>query len=260
MDENSLLYWYPKVKDLIPTPRTEIVRLNDREKEAYYKCIEDFVKLPKLYARTMDLIEDKFKLPVFLRTDEFSNKHFWERSCFLNDLNKLNENLNEIIFASMTVNFIGALPIEAIVVREYIEMDSHFKAFVGNMPVNPERRYFIDNGKIQCHHPYWIEDSIRQGVNPLPGNWKDLLKEANTESSDEINLLSNWAGNIAKVFPGYWSIDFCKARKGNWYMIDMADGEKSWHPYYCEYSNEESPKKEEETDFSFLIEKKDCLP
>ena len=36
---------------------------------------------------------------------------------------------------------------------------------------------------------------------------------------------------------GYWSVDYWKAKDGRWILIDMAEGEKSWHPSKCKYSN-----------------------
>ena len=117
-------------------------------------------------------------------------------------------------------------------------MDSKFTAFYGEMPVNPERRYFIKDGKIQCHHPYWIEEAIEKGTDSkkLPNNWKKVLKEINTETKEEIKLLSKYTNQIAKVFPkGYWSIDFCKAKDGEWILIDMATGGSSWHDDKCKY-------------------------
>ncbi len=37
--KSSLLYWYPKIKNLnIPVPRTEIIKLTPKEIDNYYKC------------------------------------------------------------------------------------------------------------------------------------------------------------------------------------------------------------------------------
>jgi hypothetical protein len=101
------------------------------------------------------------------------------------------------------------------------------------MPVNPERRYFINDGKVLCHHPYWIQAAITK---PSIENWQEVLAEINTETTEEVQLLSGYAELIAKELPGFWSIDFCKAKNGQWYLIDMATGEHSWHPEDCPYN------------------------
>jgi len=258
MDKNSLLYWYPKIKNLgVPTPKTEIVLLNDDEKQAYYRG-EDCFDLARLEREIKRAISENFSLPVFLRTDEFSNKHFWKRSCYLNSLQNLREHLFEIISGSRLADFLGGLPIEAIIVREYIEMDFRFRAFFGEMPVNPERRYFVRDGKVECHHPYWTEDAIGNGTakDKLPFNWKKILSNLNFESQEELNILNRYSITVANTIQGYWSIDYCKAKNGRWILIDMAEGDKSWHPS-CRYSNVQEMPKQDKHNLSSIVRKKD---
>ena len=112
-------------------------------------------------------------------------------------------------------------------------MDTGFNAFYVGMPVNPERRYFVKDGKVICHHPYWIEDAIHGSKEELPENWKEILREMNIEEQGEIDLLTSYAEKIGKVMTGYWSIDFCRTKEGKWLMIDMAMGEESWHQEGC---------------------------
>ena len=121
-------------------------------------------------------------------------------------------------------------------------MDSLYKAF-HEMPVNSERRYFIKDGKIICHHPYWFEGAIsgsRYHKPPLPENWKDLSAQMNFESLGEKIILHNYAEKVAALLDGFWSVDFCRGKTGTWYLIDMAEGEKSWHPESCQKIKEPS--------------------
>ena len=225
--KDSFLYWYPKIRHLdIPQPKSsEIAITNDEFKQT-------FEGMPKsLTQKVQDIISAHFKLPVFIRTDLASGKHDWKKSCFYDSSKALWKNLCGVVEFNHVADIMG-LPFTSIIVREYIPMDSRFTAFWGQMPVNPERRYFIDNGKVLCHHPYWIEDAI---VNPNITNWQELLEEINTETSDEIELLSGYAELVAKQLPGFWSIDFCKAKDGRWILIDMATGNHSWHPEDCLY-------------------------
>ena len=239
MDKNSLLYWYPKIKDLgIRTPFTDFVRLSKKELKEYYGGEGDTCSLEALTIEVSELITNRFDLPVFIRTDEISNKHFWDKACYVDNLDTLPSHLFEIICCSKLTDFMGGLPIEAIVVREYIPMNTRFYAFIGNMPVNPERRYFVRDGKVLCRHPYWIEKSIEKPLHKdLPENWKELLRIANAEvDSDELETLRIAAEKVAKVMNGFWSVDFCFSASGEWILIDMAEGEKSWHPEDCKYS------------------------
>ena len=206
--------------------------------------------------------------PIFLRTDLCSGKHSWKDSCFVPSRNpiapigpsatrRLTEHIQEVIVCNETAGIIG-LPYEALVFREFIEMDWKFKAFHGDLPISPERRYFIKDGSILCHHPYWAEGAVQDGImtkekweelathfdsipKPLPGhtncfipnNWQELLAEMNDEPFDEVELLSGYALIVAthpELESDFWSIDFCKARDGTWYLIDCALGEKSYHP------------------------------
>jgi hypothetical protein len=256
MNKSSLLYWFPKIAGLgIPVPRTEIVRLTQGEIQAYRRCEGDTISFPRLNGQVKRVIQDMFPLPVFLRTDEYSGKHGWKKTCFLDNLDNLDRNLAGVIEGSLTVDVLGALPIEAIVVREFIPMDTEFYAFSGEMPVNPERRYFIRNRKVECRHPYWIEDTIAEATprDKLPRNWKKILESMNTQSESEIKLLAEYAERIAKVLPGYWSVDFCRARDKTWYLIDMAEGDKSWHPK-CRYSTQ--PEKPKLVSLKCIIRKK----
>lgn len=260
LDRNSLLYWFPKIQDLgIPFPRTEHVLLTDEEKKEYYSGEGDFFNLKRVSKEIKVLIESSFSLPVFMRTDEYSGKHFWKKTCYLDNLDNLNKNLAEIVLGSRFADFLGGLPIEAMVVREFIPMDSKFTAFIGDMPVSAERRYFVEGGEVICHHPYWIEKAVEQGAGDgrLPLDWKELSKKMNFESEGEIELLRGYAERVSKSVEGYWSVDFCKARSGEWFIIDMALGNQSWHDENCRYSNMPKEKHVNDKDFDDFIKSKD---
>jgi len=228
-EENSLLFWYPKIKNLgIPTPRTEIVKLKGPV------CEED---LSNLVVQWDEISEKAGKIgyPLFMRTDEFSGKHEWGRTCFVESERNLKPNIAHLIESSFGADIIG-LPIRALVFREYIPMKNLFKAFYGEMPVNPEIRFFVENEKALCWHWYWVMDAIKRGTPKgiLPKNWKKILqKEQESISSDEISMLENYAGRVSNAVKGYWSVDFCKAKDSRWILIDMANGERSWHPEDC---------------------------
>jgi len=237
-DKNSLLYWFPKIRNLgIPLPRTEIIPFS--EEEALRWLDGDSTPIERIRDRLFESAR-KLGFPLFLRTDYFSSKHSYITTCFVESEEKLLRNLVNLIDNSFSVGIFG-LPIKAIVLREFIELDWKFKAFL-KLPIAPERRYFIKNGKVLCHHPYWPEDAIRfyphfhDDPYYAPDNWRELLAEMNKETPEEIKLLTDYAERVAKTMDGFWSIDFAKARNGKWYLIDMAVGEESWHPKGCKYA------------------------
>lgn len=232
IDKISMLYWYPKIKDLgIPMPETEIVEV-DLEYDKHLNPTNLDKHMQEIYKKA-----EKLGFPLFLRTDHLSGKHAWKKTCFVGRREDLRQHLLNLVEEGFLADVIG-VPCKAFVLRKFVEMDSRFVAFYGEMPVNPERRYFIKDGKILCHHPYWIEEAIEEGRSKcwdkLPKDWKEILKEINAEKGEEIKLLSFYANKVIPPFGGeYWSIDFCKARDGTWYLIDMACGERSWHDEKC---------------------------
>lgn len=222
-EDSSLLYWWPKIQDLeIPKPKTWIVKISREE-------LLDFIGNVDVLASYLVAMRSLIKeagSPFFIRTDHLSGKHNWKDTCFVESIDKLIPNLRRLVLESESAQGMG-MPINAIVIREYIEMDSRFKAFEGELPISPERRYFIRDGKVESHSPYWFEEAIR---NPKDVNWRLKLAEMNYRSRLEQEVLDEYIKMVASVMGGYWSVDFCKAKNGNWYLIDMGAGERSWNP------------------------------
>jgi len=184
----------------------------------------------RLEKEIKNVINQEFKLPIFMRTDYYSGKHNWNRTCYVDNLSKLPGNLSELVVESQMADLIG-LPLNAVIIREFIPMDSKFTAFFGEMPVNPERRYFIRDRKVLCHHPYWVKEAIQKGTSKqLPENWENIVDEINTEGTEEIKVLTGYSEKVAGVLDGFWSVDFCRVKDGRWILIDCADGDRSWHP------------------------------
>ena len=224
-DKNSMFYWYPKIKNLdIPQPKTIMIeaKKDTNLKEQLEKAI------------------DEIGIPCFLRTDQTSNKHDWDETCYVTDKEKLPEHIEAQIYS----NFI--LPCNGFIFREFLDLNYSFKAFLG-MPVAKERRYFIKDGKLQCRHPYWPEMSIRFWFDTKePKNWKKQLALLNTETTKEVLTLTKYAQKVADIFSGYWSVDFAEGKDGTWYLIDMALGEDSFHWLDCKYCPDEMKKKYEQ--------------
>ena len=236
MNKDSLLYWFPLIKDLdIPQPRTIIVPISEKEIKSLHN-----ERIPKsLTAKVQAIIQNDFTLPVFIRTDLASGKHQWKESCYYDGSTELWQNLYHIITFNLCADIFG-LDFKAMVIREFIPMDTKFTAFYGEMPVNPERRYFVKDGKVQCHHAYWIKEAIADSYKePSLKNWEEHCAEMNHQTFEEMNWLTSYSTLIAQELDGYWSIDFCRAKDGRWILIDCATGGHSWHPASCEYSKGE---------------------
>jgi len=222
MDKTSMNYWYPRIRHLsVPMPKTEI---------PVTKNIQDWWSLldgedPLSEDEKQSIRDAAIKVggyPVFMRSDLCSGKHSFERTCFIQN----EEDVIRHIWAIVDENCFCDCMMESIVIREYIPPAATFKAFRG-LPIAPERRYFVRDGEVVCHHPYWEIEAIRH---PNTNAWKGALSFMNIEEDEEVLLLTGYAEQIAQELGGDWSIDFMLGLDGVWYMIDAAEAEKSWHP------------------------------
>lgn len=241
VSRNSMLYWYPKLKAApIPTPETIIVPFRDEH---------EFVRI-MMAGVAEDLLSEVSKAikvmgtPCFIRTDYFSGKHSWDSTCFLTSKGALESNLNRLIDESICRD-LGA---NAFAVREFLTLETGFPVPMwDNMPVAKERRYFVSEGQVVCHHPYWdrevFEDMVRgcEDVDLffprkalknalLPDNWRETLESLNTETEGEVTLLSSFAELAGAQLEGDWSVDFAHTKARGWFLIDCALAKDSWHP------------------------------
>jgi hypothetical protein len=235
--KTSMLYWYQKIQLLnIPQPKTEIVMVGWKQMIG----LMDGKKFDEKTMKAIGIATSKIGYPMFLRTDVASHKHDWKHSSYVAS----GKELSQHVFNTVDFNLMEDLSPVALVFREILPLKSTFKAFAGELPIAVERRYFVEGDKVLCHHEYWIEDAIADWYDSddfrpfqvlhqkiTPDNWRELLKEINHEYSSEINLLSDYAARIGKTLGGFWSVDFALADR--WYLIDMAEGEKSYHKPDC---------------------------
>lgn len=237
MSESSLLVWWPVVERLgIPAPKTVIVRLTEQELADLQNELLDDTVVERVRKASL-----QFGVPFFLRTDQASGKHDWKTSCFVSDLNQLWKNVYGVLCFNLVADMPFGLPFRCFVVREYIPLEAMFTAFAGEMPVAKERRYFLRQGKVECHHEYWVEGAVRQGMenSPIPeSEWLPLWRILNTEDEEEVKTLTEIAERVGRNLGGYWSVDFAKAKDGRWLLIDMGRGELSYHKEGCPYGRE----------------------
>lgn len=235
-NKNNLSYWYPKIQNIkgVRTPETIIIPFDFR---SYWKVL-DGQPLPEQAEKDFQkyyAAAEKLGYPVFMRTSQSSDKHSWKNTCYVESKEKLRKNL----FNQIEHDAICDLFPNAVVFRKFIPMESYFTAWHGNFPVNKEIRCFINEGRLECYHPYWFEDAIKQaeqyGAVSDP-NWRDRLPLITEFSKDDMAEI---IGMLEKILPRFgkewWSVDFAKSKRGKWYLIDMALGPVSYHYEGCKF-------------------------
>lgn len=218
-DHNSMLYWYPKIKGKVPTPKTVFVPVH---------CFETSWldgNIPASLILEVKRAANSLGYPAFMRTEQLSAKHEWSRTCFVESEAVIAQHLYNLIEAHyLTLDMqMDARP-KAIILREFLHLRSFFTAYSG-MPVAREFRMFATNGKIECIHPYWPRDAIREG-RPSVKNWRSLATKLEADPPLEAFEIVKTA---SKEFTEQMSFDVCELEDGRWMLTDMATGADSFH-------------------------------
>lgn len=227
-NKNSMLYWFPKIKAAgLPVPKTEILVIPASD---LIKAINNEKDSKAFFAKYGEQIKQKAAMigyPLFMRTDQMACKHSWVNTCYVPTPDKLMNNLYHLVEDNFCADMAGEVEPNAIVFREFLELDWKFKAFEG-MPIAREWRIFVKDGKITCIHPYWMPAAIRRPSDP---NWQSILATMNSDGASFIPQQIAIQAGIA--LGNYWSVDLCKTRSGDWYLTDMAQGDDSYHWATC---------------------------
>ena len=242
--KNCMSYWFPKLaKTGVPFPQTAMADMNKIDdnfnkamvKLFWMKKIND--KDRKTFSSFRRLLEHMVTrmggYPVFIRTGQTSHKHQWNQTCYVDQKSTLMKNVQAIAEYSImsSIDPKKAFPFNIWAVRKMIPTSPIFSAFGGKMPITKEMRFFIRDGKIECMHAYWPKEAIKGFTKDK--DWKKKLKTMDTLSNDDIVSLKKSTLKVARVFKGYWSIDWLKSKSGKWYAIDMATGKDSYHWKGC---------------------------
>lgn len=227
-DRNCLSYWFPRLQATgVPVPATRWlttdVELDELVDGKAPHGFNDLVRQLELFAGEVG------GYPVFLRTGHGSGKHEWKRTCFVRRRFDIAQHVVALVEWSHVVDMFG-LPTSTWAVREMLPTQVGFHAFDGNMPITVERRYFVNEGRVVGHHPYWPPDAIE---NASTGDFELILDRMSVESADEVDELTALSEVAAAAFDGSWSIDWLWTVDRGWVCIDMADAWDSfrWSAY-----------------------------
>jgi hypothetical protein len=229
---SSMNAWWPKVEGLdVLTPATQVIPLRsyDDATEIYEGVPMSIVDLDTV----ADAIDAVGGPPAFLRTDQSSAKHKMASASRVTstDPEELEDSVLNLLRHNELRGFAG-LPWTTLYVREWLDLKHEFTAFE-ETPIASEVRFFIHDGLVHGFGFYWPQEAIAEhpATGNIRGDWRVLLDQVRTHAESEaVNTVWPMAREVADAFDGYWSVDFAETEDGDWYLIDMALGQVSWHP------------------------------
>ena len=225
-DKTCLSYWFPKIEAAgLPVPKTEILTVPEEAAMAIWKIFdgEPVSEKAQPFFNAIKAAAARMGYPCFLRTGQTSGKHDWKNTCFLEFGGDIPNHVFSLVDFSECADLMG-LNWYYWVVREYLPI----KPFAvcsrySDMPVCREFRFFVEDEKIICRHPYWPEHAIKQGGADISDEIYQAL--CRIENQGELDKIASAAG---RAVGGAWSVDLLETERG-WYLTDMAETHKSWH-------------------------------
>jgi hypothetical protein len=235
LNPNSALYWLPAAEEMakeypVNVPDTRAVEF-------------DFLDaLPMLDGEVpdnfpygdLDAAACELGWPVFIRSDLSSAKHDGIGAIQADNADAVVDVVEQIIHDAAMKTMRPA----AFLVREWIDIDHKFTDF-GGLPIGVEFRAFATPDEHICTHYYWPEDAVDDptqevaDIGDLPTD-RELM--ADTRLPPWLSAVSQGAAFEADFQHGIddpdraWSVDFARGEDGEWWLIDMALAEDSWHP------------------------------
>lgn len=229
MNKTALSYWFPIIESAgLPVPKTKILRMPEEVAKEIWGIFDGIEPkgLVQPFFDEIDIAANAYGYPCFLRTDLTSGKHFWKDTCFLESAKDIASHVFRIAEFSELADLIG-LDWNTWIVRELLPtIPLGVCTKYGNMPICQEFRYFVEDGTVKCHHPYWPLWTLEEGK---PDKKIDYDSFCEIENEQELSVIASKAG---AVVGGAWSVDLLKTKRG-WYLTDMAETSKSFHWEGC---------------------------
>lgn len=241
MDKTALSYWFPKIEAAgVPVPKTIIIPMPQEVQSYIIETLDGQTVgqgLSESFLSELTEAAGKIGLPCFLRTDHTSGKHQWDKTCFVKDAEDIPLHVLELVEFSECCGIIG-LPWGVWVIRELLPtLPVGVCPRYGNMPICKEFRFFVDDGKVRCFHPYWPLESLERGgmeISDSEIQQRFYSELCAVEDEDYLRWLASAAGSAVG---GSWSVDILKTKRG-WFVTDMAEAERSFHWEGCEHAKQ----------------------
>jgi hypothetical protein len=232
-NKTCMSYWLPRLSDAgILMPKTVLIRT---DVELISLC--DGV-LPKgIDGFITELVHACEKIPGppwFLRTGLGSGKHDWDNCCNLRDLRQIKHHVSALVEWSNCVDLFG-LETDVWAVREMLPTTKlAYLPMYGNMPAVQEWRCFVRDGSVECIHPYWPKQCLRDGFDESVSDEtvEDLYTFMLKLQHDTADACIKLASRVGKIVGGFWSVDILPIND-QLFVTDMAEGEKSYHWQSC---------------------------
>ena len=240
-DRNCLSFWFPKIEAAgLPVPRTRIVRMPHKAQKAWWAGVDNETPAPSEVAAWNGFTDEIASAaeavggyPCFLRTGHTSGKHGWSRTCHLASRADIASHVSAVIEYSEMAGLIGP-PWDVWAVRELLPtVPIATCPRYRDMPVCREFRFFVEDGRVRCWHPYWPREALERGHADLSDAQYEAL--CRLDDPDPLIALASHAG---QAVGGAWSVDLLDTTRG-WVLIDMAEAGKSWHWPDCEATRRE---------------------
>lgn len=238
-NKTALSWWFPKIEAAgLPVPKTRLINMPEEAQRAIWEII-DLKEPTPFQAAAMDVfvaavagaVNDVGGYPFFFRTDHTSGKHEWSRTCFVTSADDIRQHAFNLAYFSECVSMFGELSWNTYVVREMLPtMPIGVCTEYFNFPICREFRFFVEEGKVRCWHPYWPWQAIIDG-GFIPS--AEEYEHCCNLSDEELNTLTDLAEQAGRACGGAWSIDFLETKRG-WFLTDMAEAHRSFHWEGCE--------------------------
>ena len=226
-DRNDMAYWLPLVQRAgLTGPATRLLTV--AHDLSWYLDGPNAEYEPELFGLIADIQQagDHFGWPCFLRTGHTSGKHHWRDTCYLPHRGVIAEHLVALVEYSNVVDFMG-LPCTTFAVRQLIPTAPLFRCCgFRDLPIAREFRFFVRDGIIEHRQFYWPTRAIADG-SPDNRHWRADLKRARRFTDEDAPVLC-LVERAARALPGYWSVDVMQAADGAWWLIDCAEGDRSF--------------------------------
>jgi hypothetical protein len=225
-NKTCFTHWFPAVQALgIRHPRSEVIPFPDRL--TGHILNEEFGVIDaelRAIVASIRAFGAEVGYPLFIKNSLFSGKHDWVDTCFIaegaSDERIISQIINLTHFWAICSHDLSLY----LVVREFVPTKAVFHAFNG-MPITAEFRLFARDGVIEGWQPYWPEHAIQE---PDVENWADRLKAIEEPLEANMSWMMERASAVSSQLGGYWSIDFLQDDEGRLWLIDMAEGGRSY--------------------------------